>query len=341
MVWIPAAEAESFMPPAATKLAESVDSIYSFLLIASLVSFLILMGGLAYFVSKYRRKSASDQTSYIPHNHVLEFIWSFIPFVIFMICFGWGAKVYMDMRKVPSGAMEIHVVAKKWDWEFIYKNGRKITSDVDDKGKRIPATMTVPLNKPVRLIMTSSKVNPNDKKDRAVLHSFFVPAFRVKQDIVPGRYTQLSFTPTKKGRFYVFCTEYCGTGHSTMLGRVEVVDEVAFNDWILGDESFDSKEMSLADKGKEIYKGKGACIGCHSLDGSEMTGPTWKDLYGSPRNFSDGTSARADDNYIKESILNSNAKTVKGYPPNQMPSYQGQLTDDDVTAVIEFIKTLK
>ena len=340
MIWTPVAEAKSFMPPAATQLAENVDSIYSFLLITSLISFVILMGGLIYFIKKYKRKSANDSTAYISHNHILEFLWSFIPFVIFMVCFVWGAKVYMDMRKVPGDAMEIHVVAKKWDWEFIYKNGRKITSDVDDKGKRVPPTMVVPLNKPVRLIMTSSKVNPDDKKDRAVLHSFFVPAFRVKQDIVPGRYTQLGFTPTKKGRFYIFCTEYCGTGHSSMLGRVEVVDEVAFNDWILGDKSSGPKEMSLADKGKEIYKTKN-CIGCHSLDGSKNIGPTWRGLYGSNRNFSDGSSLKADDNYIKESILNSNKKIVKGYPPNQMPSYQGQLTDEDITAVIEFIKTLK
>ena len=340
MLWIPVAKANSFMPPAATKLAESVDSIYAFLLVASLISFIILMGGLAYFVNKYRRKSSEDQVAYISHNYVLEFLWSFIPFVIFMVCFGWGAKVYMDMRKVPEGAMEIHVVAKKWDWEFIYKNGRKQISDVDDKGRRILPSMVVPLNKPVRLIMTSSKINPNDKRDRAVLHSFFVPAFRIKQDIVPGRYTQVSFTPTKKGRFYVFCTEYCGTGHSNMLAIVEVVDEVAFHDWIIGDKSVDPKEMSLADKGKEIYKTR-VCITCHSLDGSKMTGPTWKGLYGATRNFADGSSLSADDNYLKESIMNPNTKIVKGYAPNQMPSYQGQLTDDDITAVIEFIKTLK
>lgn len=340
MLWIPAAQAKSFMPPVATELAKSVDSIYAFLLIASLVSFVILMGGLVYFVGKYRRRSTNDQTVYIAHNHILEFVWSFIPFVIFMVCFGWGAKVYLDMRKVSTDAMEIHVVAKKWDWEFIYKNGRKVTSDVGDRGQKIPATMVVPLNKSVRLIMTSSKINPNDKKDRAVLHSFFVPAFRAKQDIVPGRYTQLSFTPTKKGRFYVFCTEYCGTGHSSMLGRIEVVDELVFNDWILGDESSDPKEISLADRGKEIYITR-ACNSCHSVDGSKSIGPTWKGLYGATRKFADGTGLKADDNYIKESILNSNKKIVKGYPPNQMPSYQGQLTDEDVTAVIEFIKALK
>ena len=340
MWWIPTADAQSFMPPAATKIAESVDSLYGFLLICSLISFIILMGGLAYFVSKYRRKTANDQTAYITHNMTLEFLWSFIPFVIFMICFGWGAKVYLDMRAIPKDALEVHVMAKKWSWEFTYKNGRTITADVDDQGKAILATMVVPVNKPVRLIMTSTKVNPDDKKDRAVLHSFFVPAFRVKQDIVPGRYTQLSFTPTKKGTFYVFCTEYCGTGHSNMLGAVKVVDETVFNDWVIGDESAGPKVLSMADKGKEIYKTR-ACIGCHSLDGSKMTGPTWKGLYGSSKSFSDGSSTTADDNYLRESVMNSNAKVVKGYAPNQMPSYQGQLTDEDVTAVIEFIKSVK
>ena len=236
--------------------------------------------------------------------------------------------------------MEIHVYGKKWDWEFVYKNGRKVISDVGDDGKKIPATMVVPLNKPVKLIMTSVKVNPDNKMDRAVLHSFFVPAFRIKKDLVPGRYSSLSFTPTKKGTFHVFCTEYCGTGHSSMLARIKVIDEVAFNDWVIGDESGAPKEMSLADKGKEIYKAR-ACIGCHSLDGSKMTGPTWKGLYGSNRNFADGSSAKADDNYLRESIMNPNAKVVKGYAPNQMPAYQGLLTDEDVSAVIEFIKKVK
>lgn len=340
MWWIPTAEAQTFMPPAATDIAQNVDTLYGFLVISSLISFIILMGGLMYFISKYKRNTKDDKTAYISHNHTLEFLWSFIPFVIFMVCFGWGAKIYLNMRSVPENAMEIHVVAKKWAWEFTYKNGRKMTSDVNDEGEPVPATMKVPLNKPVRLIMTSTKVNPNDKMDRAVLHSFFVPAFRVKQDIVPGRYTQLSFTPTKKGKFYIFCTEYCGTGHSNMIGLVEVVDEVAFNDWVVGEGTGAPKVMTLAQKGKKIYATR-ACMGCHSLDGSKMTGPTWKGLYGSQRKLADGSTVTADDNYIRESVLNSNAKIVSGYAPNQMPAYQGQLTDEDITAVVEFIKSVK
>lgn len=340
MLWIPTAEAQTFMPPAATDIASSVDSIYGFLLITSLISFIILMGGLIYFVNKYKRTGPNDKTAYISHNHLLEFLWSFLPFVIFMICFAWGAKVYLDMRKMPTDGLDIHVTAKKWDWEFTYKNGRVITSDIDAKGAKVPATMKVPLNKTVRLIMTSTKVNPNDKRDRAVLHSFFVPAFRVKQDIVPGRYTQLSFTPNKKGKFYVFCAEYCGTGHSNMLALVEVVDEAEFNDWIVGDSSAGSKELSLVDQGKKVALSR-ACLGCHSLDGSKMTGPTWKGLYGSTLSYADGSSAVVDENLIREALVNPNAKIVKGYPPNQMPSFQGLMNDQEITAVIEFIKSVK
>ncbi len=340
MWWIPTAEAQSYMPPAATDIAESVDSLYGFLVISSLISFIILMGGLVYFVNKYRRRGVDDKTAYISHDYTLEFLWSFIPFVIFMICFGWGAKIYLDMRHVPEDALEIHVVAKKWLWEFTYKNGRTELAGLDANNKPTPATMKVPLGKPVRLIMTSQKVDPENKRDRAVLHSFFVPAFRVKQDIVPGRYTQMSFTPTKKGKFWIFCTEYCGSGHSTMLGQVEVIDEQEFNDWIVGESSAGAGGMSLIDKGKQIYAQR-ACLGCHSLDGSKMTGPTWQGLYGSDRVFADGSTGKADDNYLRESILESNKKIVQGYPPNQMPSFAGQLTDDDITAVIEFIKSVK
>ncbi len=340
MWWIPTAEAQSFMPPAATEIAESVDSLYGFLVISSLISFVILMGGLAYFVNKYRRHGDDDKTAYISHNYTLEFLWSFIPFVIFMISFGWGAKVYLDMRHIPEEAMEIHVVAKKWAWEFTYKNGRTETAGIGEDNKPTPATMKVPINQPVRLIMTSQKVDPNNKRDRAVLHSFFVPAFRAKQDIVPGRYTQVAFTPNKLGSFWIFCTEYCGTGHSNMLGKVEVIPQDEFNDWVVGESSAGGGEMSLVDKGKQIYAQR-ACIGCHSVDGSKMTGPTWKGLYGSDRNFSEGPAVKADDNYLRDSIMTPNKQVVQGYPPNQMPSYQGQLTDDDVTAVIEFIKSLK
>ena len=344
MWWIPIARASTFMPPAASDIARRVDSIYEFLLIASLISFFILVGGMIYFVHKYKRKGDDDKTAYITHNHTLEFIWSFVPLVIFLFVCAWGIMVYLDMRSVPDdeNAIEIHVVGKKWQWEFTYKNGHKELPGLGDDGKPIPPTITVPINTAVRLIMSSEKVNPDDKDDRAVLHSFFIPALRVKQDVVPGRYTKLWFKAEKKGMFNVFCTEYCGTGHSTMGARVHVVSQQEYENYVLGEAGGGggSGEESLADKGKKIYTSR-ACIGCHSLDGSPMTGPTWKGLWGSERNFSNGPSVVADENYIRESIMNPNAKLVKGFAANQMPAYQGQLTDEDISAVIEFMKKFK
>lgn len=335
--WVSNASANTFMPPAATKIAVEVNQLYGFMLVASVISFILLMGALMYFVVKYKRRTANDSTPYISHNHTLEFVWSFIPFVIFMICFGWGAHIYLKMRHFEESAMEINVYGKKWAWEFEYKNGRKVTADVDDKGQQIPATMVVPVGVPIKLVMTSIKLSPQDK---AVLHSFFVPSFRVKQDVVPGRYSALSFTAEQKGTFQVFCAEYCGTAHSTMLALIKVVSQEEFDSWIIGDASGGSGEVSLADKGKQAYS-KYACIGCHSLDGKAMTGPTWKGLWGSTRSFNDGGSATVDENYIKESIWEPNKHIVKGYEPNKMPTFKGMISEEELSAIIEFIKTRK
>ncbi|MBY0315785.1 MAG: cytochrome c oxidase subunit II [Bdellovibrionales bacterium] len=335
--WVPTASANTFMPPAATKIAAEVNHLYGFMLIASVISFIILMGAFIFFVVKYKRRSAKDSTPYITHNHTLEFVWSFIPFVIFMVCFAWGAHIYLKMRTFDEGAMEVHVFGKKWAWEFEYKNGRRVTAEVNAEGQQVPATMVVPLGVPVKLIMTSVKLSPQDK---AVLHSFFIPAFRVKQDVVPGRYSALSFTAEQKGMFQIFCTEYCGTGHSTMLARVHVVSQEEFDAWIMGDGAAGSGELSMADKGRQAYA-KYACIGCHSLGGQVMTGPTWKGLWGSKREFNDGGSAVADENYLRESIWEPNKHIVKGYEPNKMPTFKGLINDEELTALIEYIKTIK
>lgn len=334
--FIQQASASTFMPPAATEVAKNVNGLYAFMLIASLISFIILIGGMMYFIYKYKRRSADDKTPYISHNHTLEFVWSFIPFVIFMICFAWGAYIYQEMRTFQEDALEINVYGKKWVWEFEYKDGRKITNSVDEKGQPQPATMVVPLDTPVKLMMTSVKLSPTDK---AVLHSFFVPAFRIKQDVVPGRYTALTFTATKKGTFQVFCTEFCGSGHSVMLAQIKVVSKEDFDNWVLGDAG-GAKELSLVDKGRAAY-GKWACIGCHSLDGKVGNGPSWKGLFGSQRAFNDGGTATADENYIRESIWDPNKHVVKGFEPNKMPAFKGMVTEEEVSAIIEFIKSVK
>lgn len=333
------ASGSTFMPPAATEVAKNVNSLYGFMLIASVISFMIVIGGMIYFVYKFKRRSATDQTPYISHNHTLEFVWSFIPFVIFMVCFAWGAYVYQEMRTYDVNALEINVYGKKWVWEFEYKDGRKITNSVNEKGEPEPATMVVPIDTPVKLLMTSAKLSPTDK---AVLHSFYVPAFRVKQDVIPGRYSALTFTATEKGTFQVFCTEFCGSGHSVMLAKIKVVDKQEFDNWVLGEDggAGAGKELTLVDKGRQVY-GKWACIGCHTLDGKPSTGPTWKGLWGSTRKFADGGSATADENYIRESIWEPNKHIVQGFPSGQMPAFKGMVTEEEVSAVIEFIKSVK
>ena len=269
-----------------------------------------------------------------------------------------GFVTYHEMRNPPANPIEISVTAWKWNWSFEYENGRKNDYIIDENlkpsaqqesealfnqwlgGKPSPSpeqaeqerrsipVMTVPLGKPVRLIMRS-----ND-----VIHSFFVPAMRVKEDVVGNRYSYLWFTPTKLGEFPIFCTEYCGREHSIMRGRLRVVTPEEFNDFLnkRGDQYV---ELAPADAGKQLYKNK-ACNACHSLDGSALVGPSFKGLYGAQRQFADGSSAVADENYIQESIWYPNKKIVAGYAA-AMPAFEGQLSADDVDDIIAFIKTLK
>lgn len=339
MWWSSVASAQkTFMPPAGTAIADQVDSVYRFLLISSLISFVILVGGMIFFVFKYKRRSENDKTAYITHSHTLEFLWSFVPFCLFIFVFAWGWYIYHQMRTVPEGALEVHVVAKKWDWRFIYKNGREVTSGLTAEGQKDPATMVVPVGRPVKLIMASEKIAPNstDPTDRAVLHSWFVPAFRIKQDIVPGRYTTVWFNAEKEGQYWVFCAEYCGSGHSAMTGRIKVVSSEEFENWLASDGA--PVGQSLADQGRALYASK-ACIGCHSVDGSRLVGPTFKGLWQSTEKTDKGDMT-VDENYLRESILNPNSAIVSGYPA-AMPPYAGQLTDEEVKALIEFIKTVK
>jgi cytochrome c oxidase subunit 2 len=215
--------------------------------------------------------------------------------------------------------MEINVTGRKWAWDFQYKNGKKTTSE-----------LVVPVDQPVKLIMTS--------KD--VLHSFFVPVMRTKMDVIPGRYTYEWFRPIKTGDFQVFCTEYCGNEHSRMQARLKVLPRAEFERW-LADDSEARKLASLkpSDRGKELYVSK-QCVTCHSLDGTPRVGPSWLKIFGREGKFADGSSYKADENYLKESILDPQAKTVAGYPAMGMPSYQGQLSDDDIHGLIEFMKTV-
>ena len=321
--WLNINLANTFMPVDGTDLAGSVDNLYIFLLISSLIAFIILIGGMTAFIIKYKRKSANDKTAYITHNNLLEFLWSFIPFVIMMVIFYWGMVIYDDYRTIPEDAEEIHVTGRQWVWRFAYKNGYTFsTKPASD------AMVNVPLGKPVKLVMTSGDV----------IHSFYIPGFRNKQDVIPGKYTTLWFKATKLGQFQVFCTEYCGLEHSNMPATINVMPEAEYKAWF---NSYvpEASAGGLADRGKEVFNEKG-CNACHSVNGTRVVGPTMKGLAGIKREFADGSSAVADDAYLRESILLSGAKIVKDYPA-AMPIFKGQIEEEDVSALIDYIKSLK
>jgi cytochrome c oxidase subunit 2 len=307
--------ASHFSPYAATAIAQEWDTLYGFLLVASAISCVLVIGGLIYFAVKYRRRSDGDMTPYISHNTTLEFLWSFIPFVIFMVVFVWGWKVFYEYRKMPTNGLEIAVQAQKWNWTFIYKNGRQTSGEV-----------YVPVNQDVKLVMTS--------KD--VIHSFFVPAFRNKQDVVPGRYTAFWFRADHVGDYQVFCAEYCGDGHSGMMAKVHVVPREKYEEWLATDAY---KGLSAIDVGKKVYASR--CVACHSLTEEKKVGPGWQGVFGHQVQLQGGGTVEADENYIRESIMQPNAKIVLGFPSGVMPTFAGQLNEQEIMGVIEYIKSLK
>ena len=314
-ILIPWASA-SILPPAATDLAKKLDQLSYFLIGISLLAACLVIAGFVYFSIRFRRKSEKDKTPHITHNYLLEFLWSFIPFLIFMFVFAWGWFLYTRIREMPNknaNALEVHVYGQKWNWDFVYKNGRKTT------------TLYVPKARVVKLIMTS----------RDVIHSFYVPAFRIKQDVLPGVYTALSFTASELGKFYVFCTEFCGSGHSGMQARIHVMDKDKWEAWLMADPY---KGMTLSEIGKKVFQGR--CTACHNTTTSTKIGPGLAGIFNSKRVLNNGKVISADENYIRESILNPSAKIVQGFT-NQMTPFAGLLKEEELTGLIEYIKSLK
>ncbi len=311
------------LPEDAAVNAHLVDTLFNWVLVISIVGFIGLMGVMTFFIVKYHR-SQNEKSAYIPHNAAAETVWTVVPLIIFLAIGIFGLFEYFKMNKVPENAYKINVTGKQWAWTFTYAKkgdeGKIISFDKND-------IMYVPVNQPILLEMTATDV----------LHSFYVPSFRIKKDTVPGMNSYLTFTATKEGDFTIFCTEFCGTSHSRMRGVVRVVSQERFNKWI----NREFSEASITDPvelGYRVYSKN--CATCHSTGSNRVIGPGFQGLYGKERSFESGAGVTANEEYIKESILYPAKKIVKGYP-NKMNAFAGILSDEDINHVIAYIKTLK
>jgi cytochrome c oxidase subunit 2 len=299
------------------------DLMYYAVLGLSIFFFFGIAGAVVYFVVKYRHRPGHKAQPSPAHNDALEITWTVIPTIICVFLFYYGWNTYVRVVTPPTKAVEINVLAWRWNWQFTHSNG---VQDSD---------LHVPVNTPVRLVMTS--------KD--VIHSFYAPVMRVKQDILPRRYTYAWFFPTKPGTYRLTCAEYCGTNHSQMGitndGRraVLVVHDPGGYERYLADKAAASSSMNPVDLGKLLYEKKG-CNACHTTDGTPRVGPSWKSTFGTMVPLADGSSVKMDENYIRESILYPQAKSRPGFPPS-MPSFEGQIKEKELEGLIAFIKSLQ
>ncbi len=305
-----------FFPTRGSEAAGSVDSVFYFIFWICVVFFAIIVGLMTYFVLRYRQRPGVEAVKTASHSNALEITWSVIPTILVAVIFVWGFYSYMDMRRPPDNAYEIRVVAKKWNWSFIYPNGY------------IDNNLHVPIDRPVQLVMSSEDV----------IHSLYIPAFRLKMDVVPGRYNKTWFVARKVGEYKLFCAEYCGQQHSKMLAQVVVHDSGGFESWLEHEANF-LERMTPEEGGKILYTRRG-CVQCHTTDGSAKVGPTFKGSFGQEHEMADGSKVLMDENYIRKSILEPQAQVRAGYKP-VMPTYQNQIRDEEIDALIAFIKSLK
>ncbi len=322
--------------PYVTELGKDVDIIQIALIATMAFWFLACNAVMVYFLLKYRRKGPNDKVSTIHGNHTLEVVWTVVPTILCLIIFWVGMEVWDDMRTMPEDALEVKVNARKWAWTFTYSDpkGEYIfdtpEGEVKLDGKVVPGELYVPVGQKVKFTMTSEDV----------IHSMYVPEFRVKEDIVPSLYTYLWFQADKPGVYNIFCTEYCGDDHSGMLGKVHVLDMATWERFVR-DQPLDPRDKKRvgAELGEYLYV-QNNCKGCHTADGSKSVGPTFKNLIGRSELMEGDSTLVVDENYIRESILVPKAKIVKGYPSNQMTSFEGILSDKDIDAIIDYMKTL-
>jgi cytochrome c oxidase subunit II len=297
-----------FFPEQAATNAEQVDPLFFYLTAVSGFMIVAIATFIIVFAIKYRRRTPQDHPPLTRTNLTLEIVWSVIPLFIFISFFAWGAKIYFNQFTPPADATELLVLGKQWMWKVQHPQGRREINELH-----------VPVGQPIKLTMISQDV----------IHSFFVPAFRMKQDVLPGRYTMQWFIPTKVGEYHLFCAEYCGTMHSGMVGRVYVMDPAAYQAWLAG--AADAESPVAA--GERLYMK----YGCNTCHGSKA--PTLAGLMGRSVKLQSGETITADETYIRESILNSTAKIVAGYPP-LMPSFRAQFSEEQIMQLIAYIKSL-
>jgi cytochrome c oxidase subunit 2 len=298
-------------PEQASTFAKDVDALYFFIIAVSSFFALVVAIMVIYLGVRYRRRHAGEVGARIEGSLPLELLWSVIPTVIAMVMFGWGASVFYHLRRPPDEAMHIYAVGKQWMWKFQHLGGQREINQLH-----------VPMGRPIKITVTSEDV----------LHSLFFPAFRTKIDAIPGRYMELWFEPNKVGTYHIFCAEYCGTSHSGMIGSVTVLEPAAFQAWLAG-----GTTGTLAERGNALFQ-QLACNSCH-LDSGQGRGPSLKEIYGKTVALADGSTAVVDDSYLRESILNSQAKIVKGFQP-LMPTFQGLVSEEGLVALIEHVRSL-
>jgi len=302
----------AWWPPEASTTAHDVDKLLYFHLsvcgaMGLLVAFLLI-----FFSVHYRRRPGDvgpPPDTY--QSHALEWFWTITPLFVFMVMFVWGGTIYFGAYRAPDDATPVYVVARQWMWKFQHPEGQREIN-----------TLHVPAGRPVKMIITSEDV----------IHSFFVPAFRVHMDALPGRYTSVWFHATKPGDYHLFCSQFCGTNHAGMVGTVTVMEPAAYQDWL-----HLNADGSLAQRGRQTFL-RYRCVSCHSAD-EHARAPVLEELFGRQVPLADGRTVVADEAYIRESILEPGAKIVAGYQ-NIMPTFRGQVSEEEIIELIAFIKSL-
>ena len=300
-------------PAQASTVARDVDNLFFFLVgitvfFSTLIAVLVIV-----FAVKYRRTHPAQVGAPITGSVPLELMWSIIPFGISMVIFAWAANVYFDLYRPPDETLQIYAVGKRWMWKFQHIDGQREINELH-----------VPVGRPVKVTVTSEDV----------IHDLYFPSFRVKTDVIPGRYMSLWFHATKAGEYRMFCAEYCGTNHSRMIGKVVVMEPAAYQAWLSGG----AGELSMAARGQKAFQDL-ACHTCH-MDDASGRGPSLKGLFGSQVKLADGATVVADEAYLREAILNPQAKLVAGYQP-LMPTFQGLVNEEALLGLIEYIKSLQ